>query len=206
MALNVQSLPWADEFPRVNIGTRLRVPAFMLVCGLDVAALAGPLLLLGKSAQLDWRAPAVVVLAIGCLAIHGHYRTRISPNVTREAGGLVGCVALSALFVAALPVRGVPKENATVLVQGGLLAVVLVLLGRALSYTAVRAVRARSALEPTLIIGAGSVGVEMAQTLLEHPEYGLVPVGFLDNFDDSGPPAPPLGTVRSLDAVPREYD
>jgi exopolysaccharide biosynthesis polyprenyl glycosylphosphotransferase len=206
MALNVQSLPWADEFPRVQIGTRVRVPAFMLVCGIDVAALAGPLLFLGTSASLDWRAPALVVLALAFLAVHGHYRARISPNVTREAGGLLGCVALATLFVGAMPARSAAGTNPSTLIRGGLLAALLLLLGRALSYTAVRAVRARNALEPTLIIGAGHVGVEMAQTLLDHPEYGLLPVGFLDNFDDSGLPVPLLGTVRSLDTVLVEYD
>jgi exopolysaccharide biosynthesis polyprenyl glycosylphosphotransferase len=46
----------------------------------------------------------------------------------------------------------------------------------------------------------------MARTLQDHPEYGLTPVGFLDNFDDTGLPIPVLGTVRSLDLVLREYE
>src|SRR5207253_3038306 len=62
-------------------------------------------------------------------------------------------------------------------------------------------------LEPTLIIGAGAVGVEMAATLQQHPEFGLVPIGFLDSFDDANDlPVPLLGSVRSLDTVLREYE
>jgi exopolysaccharide biosynthesis polyprenyl glycosylphosphotransferase len=79
---------------------------------------------------------------------------------------------------------------------------VLVLFGRSVSYHVIRTTRARGRiLEPTLIVGAGALGVRAATTLSEHPEFGLVPIGFLDSFEDVGLPAPILGTVQDLEPV-----
>jgi exopolysaccharide biosynthesis polyprenyl glycosylphosphotransferase len=57
-----------------------------------------------------------------------------------------------------------------------------------------------------LIVGAGLVGAQVARRLEAHPEYGLSPVGFLD--DDPRPLAevggrdvPVLGTAQDLDEV-----
>jgi exopolysaccharide biosynthesis polyprenyl glycosylphosphotransferase len=62
-------------------------------------------------------------------------------------------------------------------------------------------------IESALIVGAGRVGVELARVLMEHPRYGLRPVGFVDDF---GPgetlPIPLLGGVRQLDSVLEAYE
>jgi len=55
-----------------------------------------------------------------------------------------------------------------------------------------------------LIMGAGVVGAQVARRLESHPEYGLVPVGFLDEDPRSvaevgGRDVPVLGTVEDLD-------
>jgi exopolysaccharide biosynthesis polyprenyl glycosylphosphotransferase len=59
-----------------------------------------------------------------------------------------------------------------------LLAIVLIIAGRA----AGRAIARRSALyvQNTLIVGAGDVGQLVARKVLQHPEYGINLVGFLD--------------------------
>jgi exopolysaccharide biosynthesis polyprenyl glycosylphosphotransferase len=49
------------------------------------------------------------------------------------------------------------------------------------------------------------VAVHFAQTLVEHPEYGLRPVGFLDDCVEENLPQPLLGQVEHLDAVLREH-
>jgi exopolysaccharide biosynthesis polyprenyl glycosylphosphotransferase len=59
--------------------------------------------------------------------------------------------------------------------------------------------------DPTLIVGSGKLGVQVATTLQDHPEYGLLPIGFLDSFDDEGLPMPILGDVRELEPVIREF-
>ena len=58
--------------------------------------------------------------------------------------------------------------------------------------------------KPVLIMGAGLVGAQVARRLEHHPEYGLAPVGFLDDDPRSiaevgGRDMPVLGTVEDLD-------
>jgi len=62
---------------------------------------------------------------------------------------------------------------------------------------------------PTLIVGAGRVGRLTAKRLLEHPELGLRPVGFLDKEPlrscDDGVDLPVLGASWDLDRVVAEH-
>lgn len=76
--------------------------------------------------------------------------------------------------VAALPVRRV--------LLAGLLAAALVVAVRSGAYSLVRRARRRGwTSHPTLVLGAGRVGGMLVDLLLEHPGYGLSPVGFLDD-------------------------
>ena len=57
---------------------------------------------------------------------------------------------------------------------------------------------------PTLIVGAGNVGMRLARRLVASPEYGLTPVGFLDANPLEGdeiPGIPVLGSPDELDWV-----
>ena len=78
-------------------------------------------------------------------------------------------------------------------------------LGRVVLSCAQRWARARRLVgKPVLIVGAGIVGSQVARRLESHPEYGLVPVGFLDDDPRSvaevgGRDVPVLGTVEDLD-------
>ena len=58
--------------------------------------------------------------------------------------------------------------------------------------------------KPVLIVGAGVVGAQVSRRLESHPEYGLAPVGFLDEEPRSvaevgGRDVPVLGTIEDLD-------
>jgi exopolysaccharide biosynthesis polyprenyl glycosylphosphotransferase len=60
--------------------------------------------------------------------------------------------------------------------------------------------------KPVLIMGAGLVGSQVARRLDHHPEYGLAPVGFLDEDPRSiaevgGRDVPVLGTAEDLDKI-----
>ena len=203
MALNVQSIEWAEDLLRPRLGLQVRVPSAAVVFVGDVIAIGVPALI---ARSLGWHA-ATLIGAIFCiLALHGHYRRRISLNLAKELSAIAGCVGVATLLAVALPIGGAAGGDAELIVRTGLVALALIVLMRAVSYSSIRALRAHGVREPTLIVGAGAVGVELANTLLEHPEYGLAPVGFLDNFDDGDLPVPMLGTIRSLDVVLREYD
>ena len=86
-----------------------------------------------------------------------------------------------------------------------LYALVAVGVGRVALAGAQRAARARRLVgKPVLIMGAGIVGVQVARRLEAHPEYGLAPVGFLDEEPRSlgevgGRDVPVLGTIDDLD-------
>ena len=59
----------------------------------------------------------------------------------------------------------------------------------------------------TLIIGAGKIGHLVANRLLEHPEFGLRPIGFLDKepLDHAESPVPILGASWDLEQVIEEH-
>src|SRR5207248_7143703 len=90
-------------------------------------------------------------------------------------------------------------------VRSWLFAVLAVGTGRALLSVTQRWARARRLVtKPVLIMGAGVVGAQVARRLESHPEYGLVPIGFLDEDPRSiaevgGRDVAVLGNVEDLE-------
>src|SRR5580692_5237388 len=90
-------------------------------------------------------------------------------------------------------------------VRAWLLALLAVGTGRVVLSLAQRWARAKRLVgKPVLIMGAGIVGAQVARRLEHHPEYGLAPVGFLDDDPRSiaevgGREMPVLGTAEDLD-------
>jgi exopolysaccharide biosynthesis polyprenyl glycosylphosphotransferase len=84
-----------------------------------------------------------------------------------------------------------------------LLAIVLVTAARSLARAAAR--KSTLYLQNTIIIGAGHIGQLTARKLLQHPEYGLNLVGFLDDRPMERRPElshiAVLGTTRELSAI-----
>jgi exopolysaccharide biosynthesis polyprenyl glycosylphosphotransferase len=168
----------------------------------DLLALAGGVALM-LADPVVWWAWTFVALVVTVLAVSGSYRQRITPSVFMDSGYVLGCVAVP-LVGLTLVVGG---SSALELLRAAVVGAGFLLMARVLCYAALRQLRARGlTAENTLVIGAGHVGVQVVHILQEHPEYGLVPVGFLDGFDDSDLPLPILGDVRSLDQVLVEYD
>jgi exopolysaccharide biosynthesis polyprenyl glycosylphosphotransferase len=69
------------------------------------------------------------------------------------------------------------------------------------SYAAIRSLRARRVIaERAVIIGGGTVGIEIAKILRDHPEYGLIPAGFVDRMSSvvNSNPAALTRVVREL--------
>jgi exopolysaccharide biosynthesis polyprenyl glycosylphosphotransferase len=120
---------------------------------------------------------AFVVLATGHL-----YRSRLTLSALDDLPGLVGRGLASGALLLAVDAVAHPHPHAhSDLIAGGVLAVSLPV-GRLLGYWVVRAARARQFVaHPTLILGAGKVGEQIARLLKDHREYGLQPVGFLDS-------------------------
>jgi exopolysaccharide biosynthesis polyprenyl glycosylphosphotransferase len=77
----------------------------------------------------------------------------------------------------------------------------------ALDWAQLKARAHRELEKPTLIVGAGRVGRLAATRLLDHPEFGLRPVGFLDKepIDQPNLPVPVLGASWDLEHVIEQH-
>jgi exopolysaccharide biosynthesis polyprenyl glycosylphosphotransferase len=196
-------LQWVLEGP----GWGIVRPAvdFILLCAAVVLALGG------VSATLNVppvRAPLLALppLVMMLFYLRGLYRTRLRALVLDGIVPVLSGVSVGAMAVATLGMLlngEVPSQ--TDWLRAWLFALVGVGLGRIALASAQRLARSRHLVgKPVLIMGAGVVGAQVARRLESHPEYGLVPIGFLDEDPRSvaevgGRDVPVLGTIEDLD-------
>ncbi|MFI5009616.1 MAG: exopolysaccharide biosynthesis polyprenyl glycosylphosphotransferase [Solirubrobacterales bacterium] len=162
---------------------------------LHVSALQAPLLAM----------PAIVMLL---LYLRGLYRTRLRALVLDGVVPVMSAVSVAAMAVAMIGIflnGAIPSQSDWV--RAWAFALLAVGLGRVSLAIAQRWARSsRRVGKPVLIMGAGLVGSQVARRLESHPEYGLRPVGFLDDDPRSiaevgGRDVPVLGTVEDLDEI-----
>ncbi len=180
---------------------------FVLLCTALVLALGGVGGTLHASAA---SAPLLVlpVLTMGLLYLRGLYHTRLRALVLDGLAPVVSAVSVAAMAVAmvGLAVNGRMPPQAD-WVRTWLFALLALSVGRAVFALAQRLARSHRLVgRPVLIMGAGLVGAQVARRLEDHPEYGLCPVGFLDNdprplAEVGGRDMPVLGTTEDLDEV-----
>jgi exopolysaccharide biosynthesis polyprenyl glycosylphosphotransferase len=162
---------------------------------LDVSAVSAPLLVLPPTALL-------------LLYLRGLYRSRLRALLLDGVVPVVSAVSVGAVAVAMVGILLNGKmPNQTDWLEAWL----FVFLGLGLSRIALafaqRFARTRRLVgKPVLIMGAGLVGSQVARRLDHHPEYGLAPVGFLDDDPRSiaevgGRDVPVLGTAEDLDKI-----
>jgi exopolysaccharide biosynthesis polyprenyl glycosylphosphotransferase len=196
-------LQWALE----GAGWRVLRPAvdFFFLCLAVVIALGGVHETLYPSSM---RAPLLLfpVVVMLLFYLRGLYRTRLRALVLDGVVPVISAVSVGAMAVAVLGLlvnsHAPPQSEA---VRAWLFALVGVGFGRIVLSSAQRWARARRLVgKPVLIMGAGVVGAQVARRLENHPEYGLAPIGFLDEDPRSiaevgGRDLPVLGTVEDLD-------
>jgi exopolysaccharide biosynthesis polyprenyl glycosylphosphotransferase len=147
---------------------------------------------------------ALVLLALSASA--GAYRSRLALSALDQAPDLaVRAVAAAGLATAlGLAVGASDSFLRPVFIAAGVYLGVSISL-RALLFCVVRAARRRGLIaHATLVLGAGQVGKQITTALLEHPEYGLKPIGFVDSnpfLDDARRPVPVLGGVDALSDI-----
>ncbi|MEZ5170751.1 MAG: exopolysaccharide biosynthesis polyprenyl glycosylphosphotransferase [Acidimicrobiia bacterium] len=147
---------------------------------------------------------AYAVVALGVLALSGEYRRRLTLSALNEAPRLAG--RLAAPMLLAGPLALATSVGASFLWVPLTAAVVLVFY-RILTYAVIRRGRRRGqAVTNTVVLGAGHVGSEVVEILRAHPEYGLTPLGFLDQVDDTNLPVPLLGDIAELETVLKTID
>jgi exopolysaccharide biosynthesis polyprenyl glycosylphosphotransferase len=198
-------LQWLLEEP----GWSVLRPAVdcVLLCLAVVLALGG------LDATLHAPAVQVPLLALPALTmlllyLRGLYRSRLRALILDGLAPVVSAVSVAAMLVAMLGVFAngrIPAQAAWV--RAWLFALLAIGCGRVALALAQRAARSRGLIgRPVLIVGAGLVGAQVARRLEAHPEYGLVPVGFLDDDprplpEVGGRDVPVLGTAEDIDAV-----
>ena len=203
---SVPSLRGRGGRGRLSDRTVLRhgVRPFLVVA--DVLAWGLAVLPFGRPLGSDLVLLAVLVLLY---AAGGLYRSRLSLSALDDVPGLIGRAAVAGALTTCLALLlDVGPVDGRLLLIGGLLGVFAVLL-RTLAYAVVRRSRARGWVShPTLMLGAGRIGGQLAQHLLHHTSYGLRPVGFLDSDPLLGPderPVPLLGGPESLASIILEF-
>jgi len=178
---------------------------FLLLCAAVVIALGG------VSAAVHVAPAGAPLLALPPLAVllfylRGVYRTRLRTLVLDGVAPVVSGVSVAAMAVAILGMflnDHIPNEDDWL--QAWFFAVLGVGLAHVVLAHAQRWARARRLVgKPVLIVGAGMVGAQVARRLERHPEYGLAPIGFLDEAPRSvaevgGRDVPVLGTVEDLE-------
>ncbi len=192
-----------------RVRSRLRplgIDIVPLVIVIDFAALATSVWL----ATTGLLAAALLCLLVLTLnAAGGLYKARIAPSLLDELPHLAGRALVAGAVTSALllllqwPVQDGP-------VKAAVLYLVLAILGRAVGYPVVRRYRiAGHVSRATIIVGCGRVGNQIASTLLEHPEYGLRPVGYVDDdplVEVAQRRVPLLGGTGSLAPLLIEHD
>jgi exopolysaccharide biosynthesis polyprenyl glycosylphosphotransferase len=152
----------------------------------------------------------VLLVYLAVFYAAGLYRSRLNLSLLDDvpyilAASLVG-FALKLALISLFPHVDPPPQQ----VVHALVLLAAVLLVRRIAYTVVRRARCRGHVRHrTLIVGAGPLGVRLADTLRDHGDYGLDPVGFIDSeppLDDTSLlPAPVLGRYEQLGKVIREH-
>ncbi len=154
------------------------------------------------------RAPLLALppVVMGLFYLRGLYRTRLRALVLDGIAPVLSGVSVAAMAVATLGMLlngQLPSQ--TDWLHAWLFSLLGVGLGRIALSVAQRWARQRHLVgKSVLIMGAGVVGAQVARRLDAHPEYGLVPIGFLDEDPRSvaevgGRDVPVLGTIDDLD-------
>ena len=189
--------------------TRFALDFFLLGSAIVVSELAAPAAHVRSGGYL-W--PSLFALvAISVFISRGAYAQRLQVDFLDDMRSLVVAVGLATMSVVTLRVLlyTAPADTAAETIRLAVFTTVYLTAGRiGLDLYQIHARRSGEAV-PTLVIGAGNVGHTTAKRLLEHPELGLRPIGFLDKEprEDSSATShlPVLGASWDFEQVVREY-
>jgi exopolysaccharide biosynthesis polyprenyl glycosylphosphotransferase len=190
---------------RLAVGRVLRLLSHLF----DAGALAAPLVISGLAMGQPVPLKVIAVFAaVGTLLLwHTSRRGRLVVVPSEGLLSVIGRIGLAPVFTLIIfSLVGMDHLTSTgrvidvyAIVQIVAATTPLILIGRLISYRLSGLARSRGYdLEDTLIIGTGPIGVEVARALEECPEFGLVPTGFIDGFDDDDLPLPLVGRPENL--------
>jgi exopolysaccharide biosynthesis polyprenyl glycosylphosphotransferase len=198
---------------------RRRTRVYLAADTAMLALAAAVALVLAKAYLRDHHAwlwaPAFVITTLVVLELRGFYHFRLHRSPVDDLGRIFAATAIAAMVLLALRVVfGSATAAAELTARFWVFGTVFLGAGRAgMAFDARRARKAGQGGQNTLIIGAGSVGQLVAHRLLERPELGLRPIGYLDKEPmpdawglDGGVSPPVLGASWDLERVIEEND
>jgi exopolysaccharide biosynthesis polyprenyl glycosylphosphotransferase len=191
-----------------------------LLVGVDVLAVFIAVTgVAGLGVEVGFDSPTKKTAAFGVILLAlfwnaGLYRSRLSLSVLDDfpnlAGRWLAAVALAVLGQI-LWSKAVWKDYLIdwQFMWGALAIGGFVVLLRSVGYYLVRSMRRSGRVShPTLILGAGRVGNHVADILRSHRQYGLEPIGFVDDdpsITDENALIPVLGGVKDLTRLLKTY-
>ena len=197
--------PQPDVRPVMGIRSAVRLKAWMLVLPVDAVALVAPAVWAPEHAKGFL---AMAVLSVILLTDGGRYRARLHISVLDELPHILGRLLAAGAVVATVFALLHQQEEVTEFLETALVGIALVVAGRILTNQLILLGRRRRVVaHRTVVIGGGVVAVELLVLLARHPQYGLYPVGYVDDAPGSGDrpvaagAAPWLGAVENLDTI-----
>lgn len=193
-----------DVRPIAGIRSAAKLRAWMLVLPVDALALSAPAVWAPEHAKGFL---AMAVLAVLMLTGGGRYRARLHVSVLDELPLVLGRLLAAGAIVATVFALLHQQAEVTAFLATALAGIGLVIAGRALTNQLILLGRRRRIVaHRTVIIGGGVVAAELAVLLNRYPQYGLFPVGFVEEDGDravAGAPSTRLGGVDDLERVVR---
>ena len=150
-------------------------------------------------------------IAIALMVARRAYAPRVRLDAFDYMRLAVASTALAAMIVVTLGALTLGSASANEVVALWLVSAALLSAGRIGSTeVALHRRHTRAVGIKTVIVGAGQVGRLTARRLLDHPEFGLEPIGFLDKEPIEIPgetlPLPVLGASWDIEAAVRQYE
>ncbi|TML35780.1 MAG: exopolysaccharide biosynthesis polyprenyl glycosylphosphotransferase [Actinobacteria bacterium] len=186
----------------------LALDAAMLLAAVLAAELGAPDAGIVEIAPVWLVAYAALVLLL--LQVRGLYSWHVRLQALDDVRAVVTASGLAAMGILTLRlfVPGDVDDLAAQSIRLAAFSAVYLSAGRiAFDWAQVKARRQGDTAKPTLIVGAGRIGRLTARRLLEHPEFGLQPVGFLDKepLEEPGLPVPVLGASWDLERIVEQH-
>jgi exopolysaccharide biosynthesis polyprenyl glycosylphosphotransferase len=182
---------------RPPTGTRL----LQLIDALVVPAFDALALLIAFVLLLGFGRLAVGYTALFFAVLHlpGHHRAHLTPRVSDDLPSLSMRIGLAVIILSLWTDLSEAKAKTGLAL---LLVLAFVVAGRFVAYLLQHAARAaRIISEPTLIVGHGDVAERLAAILRDHPEFGLTPIGFIDDAPVREQTPRLLGRVSDLEGL-----
>jgi len=181
-----------------------RIRAWMIVIPVDAAMLLAPCLWTSEQTK------AIICMTLLSIffVTSGRYRARLHLSVLDELPTLVTKILTAAAVIATVIALRHDQIAVTTFLVNVAISLGLVVVGRIITTRIIGWSRRRgTTAHRTVLIGGGALAAELAQVLIQHRRYGLVPVGYVDDDADgiAGVVLPRLGGLDDLDlCVTRE--